>query len=111
MKIHAQAKSTRRGPRSPPRYTENGPINIIEALKEVLIHDASSTPRCNAPRMSARPTLINRPVHVAIIAPSSTPAIPSNGRVVSVEVGSCLLTSGLIIDHRPIALQSSWYER
>ncbi len=84
VKIHAQARSTRRGPRSPPRYTENGPINIIEALNEVLIQDASSTPRCNAPRMSARPTLINRPVHVAIIAPSSTPATPSNGCVVSV---------------------------
>src|SRR5580704_16464095 len=84
VNIHAQARSTRRGPRSPPRYTENGPINIIDALNEVLIHDASSTPRWKAPLMSARPTLINRPVHVAIIAPSSTPATPSNGWVVSV---------------------------
>jgi hypothetical protein len=34
VKIHAQAKSTRLGPRRPPRYTEKGPINIMEALNE-----------------------------------------------------------------------------
>src|SRR5258708_8604496 len=59
LKIHAQARSTRRGPRSLLRYTENDPMNIIDALNDVLIHDASSTPRCNAPRISARSTFIN----------------------------------------------------
>src|SRR5580692_11106934 len=111
VKIHAQARSTRRGPRRPPRYTENGPINIIEALNEVLSQDASSTPRCSAPRMSTRPTLISRPVHVAIIAPNSTPATPSNGWVVRVGRASGVLTSGLVIDHRPIGPQPSRYEQ
>src|SRR5260370_33169335 len=59
LKNHAQGRSTRRGPRSLPRYTENGPMNIIDALNDVLIHDASSTPRCNAARIPARPTSFN----------------------------------------------------
>src|SRR5579862_4709026 len=107
VKIHAQARRTRRGPRSPPRYTENGPMNIIDALNEVLIHDASSIPRWSAPRMSARPTLINRPVHVAIIAPSSTPATPSTGCVVRVGEAAGALASGLVIDHLPVGSQPS----
>src|ERR1700678_744961 len=95
VKIHAHAKSTRLGPRRPPRYTEKGPINIMEALNAVLIQDPSSTPRCNAPRMSASPTLINRPVHVAMSAPRSTPATPSRVcrhhrlSVMRVDFGTC----------------------
>src|SRR5271154_6295061 len=56
-------------------------MNIIAALKAVPIHEASSTPRCNAPRKSDKPTLISRPVHVAIIAPNSTPKTPMRGWV------------------------------
>src|SRR5271168_1519294 len=56
-------------------------MNISAALKLVLIHEASSTPRCNAPRKSDKPTLISRPVHVAIIAPNSTPMTPRRGWV------------------------------
>src|ERR1700692_3179840 len=56
-------------------------MNISAALKAVPIHEASSTPRCNAPRKSSKPTLISRPVHVAIIAPNSTPMTPSRGWV------------------------------
>src|SRR6267154_2380614 len=111
VKVHAQAKSTRLGPRRPPRYTERGPINIMEALNAVLIQDPSSTPRCNAQRMSARPTLIKRPVHVAMSAPRSTPATPSNGCDVTAERVSCVLASGPVINHRPIVLQPYRYER
>src|ERR1700739_3647893 len=111
VKIDAQARSTRRGPRSPPRYTENGPINIIDALNEVLIHDASSTPRCSAPRISGRPTLINRPVQVAIIAPSRTPATPSSGCAVRAGLASAALASGVVIDHLVTGSQPSGYER
>src|ERR1700722_10723904 len=111
VKIHAQAKSTRLGPRRPPRYTEKGPINIMEALNAVLIQDPSSTPRCNAPRMSARPTLINRPVQVAMSAPRSTPATPSNGCVVTAGRVSCVLASEPVIDHRPDVLHPYRYER
>src|SRR5580658_744092 len=111
VKIHAHAKSTRLGPRRPPRYTEKGPINIMEALNVVLIQAPSSTPRCNAPRMSARPTLIKRPVHVAMSAPRSTPATPSNGRVVTVGRVSCVLASGPVIDGHPLVLQLRRYER
>src|SRR5215831_12761477 len=75
--------STRRGPSTPPRYTENGPMNIIAALNDVLSQEALSTPRCNAPRKSARPTLSNRPVQAAIVAPSSTPKTPKVGCVVT----------------------------
>src|SRR5215469_2749208 len=77
--------STRRAPSTPPRYTENGPTNIIAALNAVLSHEASSTPRCKAPRRSARPTPSNRPMPVAIIAPSSTPKTPKIGYVVTAE--------------------------
>src|SRR5215831_12539010 len=77
--------STRRGPSTPPRYTENGPMNIIAALNDVLSQEASSTPRCKAPRKSGRPTLSNRPVKVAVIAPSSTPKTPNIGWVVTDE--------------------------
>src|SRR6202167_2344646 len=56
-------------------------MNISAALKAVPIHEASSTPRCNAPRKSNKPTLISRPVHVAIIAPNSTPKTPRRGWV------------------------------
>jgi hypothetical protein len=56
-------------------------MNISAALKAVPIHEASSTPRCNAPRNSDKPTLISRPVHVAIIAPNSTPKTPRRGWV------------------------------
>jgi hypothetical protein len=56
-------------------------MNISAALKAVPIQEASSTPRCNAPRKSDRPTLIRRPVHVAIIAPNNTPKTPRRGRV------------------------------
>src|SRR5208282_629136 len=56
-------------------------MNISAALKAVPIHEASSTPRCNAPRKSINPTLISRPVHVAIIAPNSTPKTPRRGWV------------------------------
>jgi hypothetical protein len=62
---------------------DNGPINIMEALNVVFIQDPSSTPRCSALRMSASPTLIKRPMHVAMSAPRSTPATPSSGRVVT----------------------------
>src|SRR5215831_9975544 len=79
------ASSTRRTPSTPPRYTENGPMNIMAALNEVLSQEALSTPRCKAPRRSARPTLSNRPVKVAIIAPSSTPKTPNIGWVVITE--------------------------
>src|SRR5215469_2436082 len=79
------ASSTRRGPSTPPRYTENGPMNIIAALNDVLSQEASSTLRCKAPRKSARPTLSKRPVLVAIIAPSSTPRTPNIGWVVTAE--------------------------
>src|ERR1700733_2196577 len=54
-------------------------MNISAALKAVPIQEASSTPRCNAPRKSIKPTLISRPVHVAIIAPNSTPKAPRRG--------------------------------
>src|SRR5580704_7881327 len=111
VKIQAQANSTRLGPRRPPRYTENGPINIMEALYVVLIQAPSSTPRCNAPRMSAKPTLIKRPVHVAMSAPRSTPATPSNGCVAVVGRVSCALASGPVIDCCPHVLQLYRYER
>src|SRR5262245_14199427 len=60
-------------------------MNIIEALNAVPIQEAWSTPRCRAPRKSARPTLSNRPVQVAIIAPSSTPKTPNIGWVLNAE--------------------------
>src|ERR1700719_1946406 len=56
-------------------------MNISAALKAVPIHEASSTPRCNAPRRSVKPTLISRPIHVAISAPNSTPMTPRRGWV------------------------------
>src|ERR1700733_7726088 len=56
-------------------------MNISAALKAVPIQEASSTPRCNAPRKSNKPTLISRPIHVAIIAPNSTPKTPRRGWV------------------------------
>ena len=79
VKAAAHANSTRRAPSRPPRYTEKGPMNMRAALNAVPIQEASSTPRCKAPRKSARPTLISRPVQVAIKAPSRTPKIPSSG--------------------------------
>src|SRR5215471_21605575 len=79
------ASSTRRTPNRPPRYTENGPINIIAALNAVPSQDASSTPKCKAPRKSAKPTLSKCPAHVAFIAPSSTPKTPNIGWVVIAE--------------------------
>src|SRR6516164_8686034 len=69
----------------PPRYTENGPMNIMAALNDVFSQEASSTPRCKAPRRSARPTLSSCPVHLAIIAASSTPKTPNIGCVVTAE--------------------------
>src|SRR6516162_8273056 len=80
-----QVSSTRRAPNRPPRYTEKGPINIIAALNAVPSQDASSTPKCKAPRKSARPTLSRCPAHVAFSAPSSTPKTPNIGWVVRVE--------------------------
>src|SRR5215472_1438349 len=59
-------------------------MNIIGALNAVPIQEAWSTPRCKAPRKSARPTLSNCPVQVAIIAPSRTPKTPNIGWVVTV---------------------------
>src|ERR1700689_5523499 len=56
-------------------------MNISAALKAVPIHEASSTPRCIAPRKSDKPTLISRPIHVAISAPNSTPMTPRRGWV------------------------------
>src|ERR1700733_9302810 len=82
VKMAAQASRTRLAPSSPPRYTENGPMNISAALNAVPSHEASSTPRCKFPRRSGRPTLINLPVLVAIKAPSSTPNTPMIGCVV-----------------------------
>jgi hypothetical protein len=84
ISVNAEAlnRSTRRGPSKPPRYTENGPMNIMAALNAVPIHDASSTPRCNAPLRSTNPTLIRRPAKDAIMAPSNTPKIPMIGREV-----------------------------
>src|SRR6516164_2450350 len=77
------ASSTRRGPSTLPRYTVNGPMNIIAALNDVLSQEASSMLRCKAPRKSAKPTLSNRPAPLAIIAPSSTPKTPNIGWVVT----------------------------
>ena len=62
-------------------------MNIKDALNAVLIHEASSTPRCKAPLRSDKPTLIKRPVQVAMLAPSNTPATPSNGSVVITDGG------------------------
>src|SRR5215470_17008229 len=77
--------STRRTPNRPPRNTESGPMNIMAALNAVPIQDALSTPRCKAPRKSARPTLSNCPAHFEIIAPNSTPKTPNIGWVVTAE--------------------------
>ena len=71
-------------------------MNIIDALNEVLIHEASSIPRCKAPRMSAGPTLINRPVHVVTIAPKQHAGnseqwmcCQSRANLRRLEVGTC----------------------
>src|ERR1700733_13774820 len=85
----AQANRTRRAPSRPPRYTEKGPMNINDALNAVLIHEASSTPRCKAPLRSGKPTLIKRPVQVATLAPSNTPATPSKGGAVITDGEVC----------------------
>ncbi len=77
--------STRRAPNRPPRYTETGPMNIIAALNAVPSQEALSTPRCKAPRKSARPTPSNCPAHFEIIAPNSTPKTPNIGWVVTAE--------------------------
>ena len=57
-------------------------MNIMLALNAVPIHEASSAPRCRAPLISINPTLIRRPVQVAIEAPSSTPNTPNKGCIV-----------------------------
>jgi len=53
--------------------------SYLASVNAVPIHEASSAPRCIAPRKSVKPTLINRPVQVAIEAPSSTPKTPNTG--------------------------------
>src|SRR3979490_1745786 len=70
-------------------------MNISAALNAVPTHEASSTPRCNAPRKSNKPTLISLPVHVAIIAPNSTPRTPRRGCVeITAGVGAPAADAG-----------------
>src|SRR5579862_8560642 len=87
-------------------------MNIRAALNAVPSHEASSTPRCEAPRKSANPTLIRRPVQVAIIAPRSTPKTPSKGCVVTTEAGAAASGLGGVLKtvYRPICRSCQLHE-
>jgi hypothetical protein len=68
--------STRRGPKTAPRYGEATPIIIWPMPKLVVIQAPSSNPTCRPPRRSARPKLVVRDPRVPMIEPSSTPRRP-----------------------------------